>query len=239
MKRVTINGRSYGLPFLKLLPPLTAARYMELVADVSVNGVQQNLLVATTPLWGRVVVEGAHRALVAEGLGVEVPVTCLGDVSEEDAKQRCLALNLTRRHMTVEEQQQARLGRVARVAAARHQGKSIRAIAELEQVSKTQVHRDLADNGVASPATLVARNGAVWTGHRRKKTRTVGAARAHAMLTRTAAQVRTVLRASGTQRARLEALAEAAGVPFAGTTWPALDVLLAVLRDAATGGTTA
>jgi hypothetical protein len=164
-----------------------------------------------------------------------VPVTCLGAVSEDEARQRCLALNLTRRHMTVEEQQQARLGRVARVAALRAEGKSIRAIAEAEQVGKSQVHRDLADHGVAPPATLVARNGAVWTGHRRKKTRTVGAARAHALLTKTAAQVRTVLRASGSQRARLEALAEAAGVPIAGNAWPALDALLAVLRDAAGG----
>lgn len=165
----------------------------------------------------------------------------LGTVSEEDAKQRCLSLNLFRRHMTAEEQQEARAGRIARVAASRAAGKSIRTIAAEEQVSKTQVAKDLEDNPAAPrPATVTGRNGVAYPGRRKRpRPRTGPAARAQAAALKLAASVRAVLRQSGSPRARLEALAAAAGFPIEGDAWPALDAIQAVLRDAATGAASA
>jgi ParB-like chromosome segregation protein Spo0J len=221
MKRVTVCGISYALPFAKLLPPLTEARYAELRADVAVNRVQQAIVTATTRLWGRIIVDGGHRALIAEELILDPPVVTLGDISEADAKQRCLALNLKRRHMTLDEQQAARQGRIARVGALADQGKTVREIAEIEQVSKSQVGRDLQ---------------LVPGGTKRRKR--PPAQRALSNVTSLTGSVRAVLR-DRSKRPTLEAIAAQHGIPLSGTSWPALDAIRAVLRDVVGGAASA
>lgn len=240
MRTVTVNGKVYSLPFERLLPPLTAARYAELRADVAAHGVLQNLVTARTPLWGRILVEGMHRALIAEGLDLDVPYTDLGLLTEDDARDRCKALNLFRRHMTAEEQAAARGERIVRVTAARSEGLSLRTIAAQEQVSVTQVVKDLqAADPARTPVYAEVQPAAPLTrsAPRAARVRQPPAVRAQ----RAGASLRDAVRrlTRSPRRAALEALAAQHGVPFAGNTWPALEQILAVLRDAAGGAASA
>jgi len=144
MSRVAVNGTSYSLPFAKLLRALTGDEYAALEADVRANGVMVAVVVATTPLLGRIVVEGGHRALIAERHGLTVPVKDLGGVSDDFARDRCLALNEKRRHLSPAEIAEARREQEKLVPKLRAQGMSQRAIADATGLSAATVNRRLA-----------------------------------------------------------------------------------------------
>lgn len=226
MRRIDVNGISYALPFERLLPAFTPGRLAELAADVAIHGVLQDVVVATTDSWGRCIVEGMHRSIVAEPLEhVVVPIKNLGRLTDAQARERCFALNVKRRHMTVEEQQQAREGRIARVVEQRDSGKSLRAIADDVGVSLGQVQRDLSAAGV-SPDT-------------RKRKRRPPAVRALANVTSLAGSLKAVLREPSRRKA-LEAIAKQHGVPFDHDGgWSVFERVRLVLRDLANGGASA
>lgn len=220
MKRVTVNGIPYTLPFEHLFPAFTPARFAELKADIETHGVIQAVVVANTPTWGRCVVEGMHRSLIAEPLDIDVPVVSLGDVADAHARDRCRALNIKRRHMTADEEQLARAGRIVRVAALSAGGKTIREISNEVGVCKSQVQRDL---------QLVPHG-------TRKRKRRPPAARALANVTSLAGSLKAVLRDKA-RRAALEAIAKQHGVPFdEGGNWSLFEKMRLVLRDLAQGG---
>lgn len=148
MRRVTINGLSYALPFATLLRDLTDIEYSDLESDILENGVWCSIIVGMSPTHGRIVIEGAHRARVCEKHELKCPIVDLGEVADEFAKNRCLALNVKRRHLTADELKAARSIRVQRVVESRNAGMSLRSIASKVGVSRIQVQRDLEDSGV-------------------------------------------------------------------------------------------
>jgi predicted phage gp36 major capsid-like protein len=72
-----------------------------------------------------------------------------GITDDDEAKRTAIDRNAARRQMDAEAIQAAKLDRVARVAEARSEGKSLRTIAEEEGIDTKQVQRDLkATSGV-------------------------------------------------------------------------------------------
>ena len=74
-----------------------------------------------------------------------------------------------RKHYTQEAVERKRAERVRRIAAAREQGESIRAIAEREKVSHTQVRRDLAESASSAPASVEGRDGKQYPAEGRRR----------------------------------------------------------------------
>ena len=222
MKRLTVNGISYALPFEHLLHPLTEQERAALAESIAVRGVISCVTVAVTPTWGRVLVDGMNRSQIAEPLELDIPVTNMGHITDEEARTLALSLNLDRRHSTPEQQQAARAGRISKTIALANDGHSVRVIAQTLSVSKSQVQRDLA----AVPRGTVQRK------------KRPPAVRALANVTSLAGSLRAVLR----DKARREALAAIAaqhGVPLDGSTWPLFETFRLVLRDLAQGGVSA
>jgi hypothetical protein len=90
------------------------------------------------------VVDGIHRVLIAGKLGLtEVPTDYHSYATEEAARAECRRLNINRRHLTGEQLSEQRQKRLARVAQARREGKSMRHIANMENVSTTTIQNDL------------------------------------------------------------------------------------------------
>ncbi len=146
MRRVSINSRTYALPFSDLLRPLTPRELAELTASIDAEGVLDPVSVYTSRVHGRAVVDGMNRALIAEALHLEVPLADLGEMSDEAARHLAYALNVVRRHLSAEEIEALRKERVERVKAARANGEPLRKIAAREGVSHTQVNNDGREN---------------------------------------------------------------------------------------------
>jgi ParB-like chromosome segregation protein Spo0J len=222
------------MPFVELLRPLTAEEFTALRADIiAVRGVQQAITTAITPNWGRVVVDGGHRATIAEELGLDVLVTSLGDLSAEKARDRCLALNVIRRHLTAEEKKEAIARRVIRVVADRQRGESLRTIGKREGVAFETVRRDLETvaGTVTLPTHFNGSDGRVYHGFKRgthKRTAPTPPQRAVAAMKTLDAAVRAILRSR--YRTQLEMVATALGSPIAGEDWPALNAIREILR---------
>jgi transposase len=159
-----------------------------------------------------------NRSAIAELMEIDIPLTNMGEITDDEARDLAISLNLDRRHSTPEQQQAARAGRIVKAAQLAADGHSVRDIAAELSVSKSQVQRDL---------------DAVPRGTRRRK-RKPPAARALANVTSLAGSIKTVLRDTG-QRAALEAIAAQHGVPFDRGSWPLFEQLRLVLRDLANG----
>lgn len=151
-RRVAIGGASYLAPYADLFRPLTPDERAALEQSVRDDGVLHPVATCTVPGLGRVLVDGGHRAEACQRLGLDCPRVDLGELAEADARRLALDLNSARRQLSPGELERARRQRVARVAAARAAGLSLRAIAAAEGVSPEQVRRDARAAG-ASPVT--------------------------------------------------------------------------------------
>jgi hypothetical protein len=108
------------------------------VEDMRSNGFDGNDPIR---LLSGMILDGRGRYLDAMEAGVEFACSTVG--ADEDPEQIVRRQNDQRRHDTPEVVKARRAKRVERVAAARADGQSIRAIAEKEGVSKTQVVEDI------------------------------------------------------------------------------------------------
>jgi hypothetical protein len=111
------------------------------------------VLTYDSPTLGLCVLDGHHRIDAAIRLGLNVPVNHVGSLTDAAARSIALALNLSRRHLSAEEQRIAREQRILRVATLRREGRSTRAIADEVGVSPKRVRDDLdlaADRGLFS-----------------------------------------------------------------------------------------
>ena len=170
-RRVRINGLTYALPFEKSLPEHDADTLAGLREHIRAVGVLRPVIAYVSPTHGRAVLDGATRAVIGEEFDIDVPVLDWGEMSDDQALGLCKDLNRHRRHLTPEQRAKLRSERIGRVVAARAQGKSLRAIAEDEDVSLVQVQRDLEESPtvpggtVASPERVTGLDGRTRTAH--------------------------------------------------------------------------
>ena len=129
-------------PYAETFPLLTGAAYDEFKADIA--STKGPLEPARYRLNGqdKEGLDGRNRVNACRDLGIECPML-LVEIAEADVVAFINSLNIHRRHLTPEQQQERRQKRVERVAAARAAGMSLRDIAEQEGVSVSQIQRDL------------------------------------------------------------------------------------------------
>jgi ParB-like chromosome segregation protein Spo0J len=126
-------------PYALLLPPLTEEEYAALKANIERFGI---LHPVTTDEDERVL-DGVHRVKIADELGIEPPVSQMGQLSEQEKLQLAIGVNVRRRHLDADRRRN--LVRKLRD----EQGLSVREIAAATGWSKSTVGRDL------TPATSV------------------------------------------------------------------------------------
>jgi site-specific DNA-methyltransferase (adenine-specific) len=140
VRDVTLGSRVFTILFPDLLRPLTPEENTALRAGITRDGVLCPVLVDEEDG----VIDGGNRLTIAAEVGLKaVPVHVLRGLTHEQKRSHALSVNVERRHLTPDEQREARQRRVFRVAEARREGKSLRAIAEEERVSHPQVIADL------------------------------------------------------------------------------------------------
>lgn len=161
MKTVNINGVRHACPFAATFRDLTADERAGLLESGRQIGFYHPTITYDSPTHGPAVADGVNRAELADEHGIPLPVQHLGAVSDEDAERIAKRVNADRRHLTADEQRAARAARIERVAESRAGGKSLRAIAAEEGVSKSQVVADLESAGVqgCTPETILGRDG--------------------------------------------------------------------------------
>jgi hypothetical protein len=137
---VKIGSRTFTILFPDLIPPLSDDELKRLRRSIRRNGVVTPVVVDEEDG----VIDGANRLRIAAELGLlRVPVEVRGGLTCGEKVELAYSLNEDRRHMNAATLKRLREERVVRVADARREGKSLRAIAEAEGVSKTQVVEDL------------------------------------------------------------------------------------------------
>jgi N6-adenosine-specific RNA methylase IME4 len=142
-KSIRLGSRTFRVLFPDLLRPLNAAEREGLMKDIAGRGVVAPVIVDARDG----VIDGLNRLELAAELGIDVadiPFRVMDLTRLEEKRALALALNEHRRHLTAEELQELRRQRVQRVAEARRNGQSYRAIADQENVSESQVRQDVA-----------------------------------------------------------------------------------------------
>lgn len=148
-----IGKNTFRVLFQNLIRPLTPDERSRLKASIKANG----MLDAVTVDDEFGVIDGANRLSIASELGlIDVPWSVSKAKSKDAKVKECKELNLTRRHMTAEELQEARGKRIERVVEAREEGKSTREIANEVGVTQAQVVRDLRESEKRSGETYVS-----------------------------------------------------------------------------------
>jgi hypothetical protein len=137
----------------QIMPPLTAAEYAALTADIAAHGV---LVPVEIDEQGQIL-DGHHRVKACAELGIPTwPTLVRPGLSEDEKVDHALTLNLARRHLTPGQ-------RRAVVGALRHQGWSMPRIAARLQIAVGTVHGDLANfsklKSSAFPARIVGKDG--------------------------------------------------------------------------------
>jgi ParB-like chromosome segregation protein Spo0J len=157
--RPTIHyrGKTYTVLFPDLLRSLTIGEIAALTEDIRKNGV----LIPVVVDEDNGIIDGINRLTLAGRLGTQdVPFDVRPGLSPQAKRKLALSLNVYRRLLSAKEFQELRHGRIQRVAEGRRQGKSIRTLAEEEEVSPGQVQRDL-DAATVSGETVEPKGGKV------------------------------------------------------------------------------
>lgn len=155
MKTIEFNGTVYTSPLSDRFRRHSESESAGMRASIAALGVRVavRLYHDTTLDIPDCVLDGEGRLGFAAELGLkQVPFFHEGKLSTEDAYALAKTLNDERRHDDPAEVQKRRAERIERVVVARTEGKSLRAIAEAEDVSAEQVRRDLITAGV-TPVT--------------------------------------------------------------------------------------
>lgn len=79
----------------QFLPPLSDAEYEALRADIAANGMRHPIVVDED---GRIL-DGHHRARIADELGIDPPREVVPDLTEEAKRGLAFTLNAARRHL--------------------------------------------------------------------------------------------------------------------------------------------
>jgi ParB-like chromosome segregation protein Spo0J len=123
-------------PFALLLPALTDEEYDALKGDITEHGILVPVIVDEDGL----VLDGVHRCRISDELGIDPPLSQLGQMSDERKLHLAVGLNMRRRHLDADRRREL----VHKLAA--EESLSVRKIASITGWSKSTVARDLADN---------------------------------------------------------------------------------------------
>lgn len=132
----------------QLFPNLTADEMEALTADIKARGVMVPVEVDENDD----ILDGHHRAVIADSLGVEYPKIVREGWSEEQKLTHVVALNAHRRQLTSEQRAEV-------VGQLRKARMSTRSIAKAVGVSKDTVRRDLIGADAPMPATVQTTDG--------------------------------------------------------------------------------
>ena len=137
-------------PYALLLPALTEDEYAALRSDIAAHGILVPVIVDADGL----VLDGVHRTRIAAELGIDVPVSQMGQANEERKMHLAVGLNMRRRHLDADRRREL----VRRLAD--EQGLSVRKIAAITGWSKSTIDRDLRPPSPPSPTPA---EGAGWS----------------------------------------------------------------------------
>ena len=145
LDRVSLNGKTYALPFKKLFRAHTPIERQELTDSIRDIWIQIPVVTYISPAHGRSILDGIGRTEVANEVDSdrEIPVCDCGEMSDSSAEALAYHLN-KRRHLSAEDFKKAREEEKAKVRELNATGISGRAIAERLKMHPTQVRRDLA-----------------------------------------------------------------------------------------------
>jgi ParB-like chromosome segregation protein Spo0J len=132
----------------QLFPNLTADEYDALAADIRNRGVMVPVEKDETGA----ILDGHHRAMIADSLGIDYPTIVRGGWTEDQKLVHVVALNAHRRHLTPVERAEV-------VATLRKAKLSTRAIAKAVGVDHSTVVRDLAAGASAPPDAITGADG--------------------------------------------------------------------------------
>lgn len=153
---IRIGSSEYRILYPDLLRPLNAAERDSLRTSIRERGVCVPVVIDESGG----IIDGGNRATLAAELGLDsIPTQLVVGLDDSQKVQLAYQLNETRRQLSQGDREEARKNRdrrLARIAAARAEGQSLRAIAEAEGVSEKQVRADikeLQDPATGEPAT--------------------------------------------------------------------------------------
>jgi ParB-like chromosome segregation protein Spo0J len=184
-------------PYALLLPALTEDEYEALRSDIAAHGILAPVIVDADGL----VLDGVHRTKIAAELGIDVPVSQMGQASDEQKMHLVVGLNTRRRHLDWDRRREL----VRKLAD--EQGLTVRKIAAITGWSKSTVDRDLRP---PSPSKPIEADGWSWDDSRE---------RADAAQREATEHKRAEFRREGDSAAYAEYLAEAAGHLAVAETW--------------------
>jgi hypothetical protein len=170
---IRLNGVTFRRGFSAEVPPPSDDERDRLAESIDEFGVLDPVIVRETAEPATFdVIDGWTRLSVAEDKGVECPYR-VERATDDAARKMALDLALARRQLTPERVSELRKKRVERVAAKRAEGKSERAIADEEKISRSQVKRDLGvatgpGGGPVEPKTVTGKDGKVRTAKPKK-----------------------------------------------------------------------
>jgi hypothetical protein len=145
MRTITYDGTEYRCPFSTSFRRHTATELDAMRESIAAQGVLNpvRLYYDLDTDDAFCILDGEGRLTVAIELGAAVPFLDMGPLETEAAYAIAKTLNDARRHDDPAAIAARRAERIQRVAQARSEGESLRAIAEKEGVSQVQVRRDL------------------------------------------------------------------------------------------------
>lgn len=157
------DGRAFHFPWGEMVRPLNRQESERLRESIDRLGVIDPITVDEHDN----VIDGKNRLEIAHSIGIpvnQIPFdvrVCLG---EEEKRELAWQLNEARRQLSAEELSAARLDRINRVAEARREGQSLRAIAAKEGLSQTTIMNDLRevranDPDFQEPSRVVGNDG--------------------------------------------------------------------------------
>lgn len=132
----------------QLFPNLTADEFEALSADIKERGVMVPVEIDEQGD----ILDGHHRAMIADSLGIEYPKVVREGWTEDQKLAHVVALNAHRRHLTATERAEV-------VARLRSEGMSTRAIAKVVKVDDKTIRNDLAGAEYSAPQRVTGEDG--------------------------------------------------------------------------------
>lgn len=165
---IRVGKRVFTVLFPDLVRPLTERERQDLKNSIRSRGV----LVPVVVDEHNGIIDGINRATIAAELKYDFRVDVRPDMAPWQKVELAIALNADRRHLSVTARRELVESRRGRVARARAEGESLRAIAAKEGVSEKQVRKDLSQSGADwsapdAPVVVRGRDGKDYPADRR------------------------------------------------------------------------